>query len=75
MDLHGLIHSCVRPGCVEEEGLEAQTELYGNQVAVKCGRCDNRWSYASEFLNRETPALINEALRGRFKVCRRFETG
>ena len=72
MELFNLIHGCVRPGCAEEGGLEAHTEQVDDTVRVNCHRCGAKANYPAEFLRRITPALINEALRGRFEVSARY---
>jgi predicted metal-binding protein len=66
------LHGCLRSACADEGGFETYAEQIGNKLAVTCGRCANHGSYSTAFLNRQTPALINENCRSRFKVWGRY---
>ncbi len=75
MDYTDLIHTCTDPQCLEEEGAEAQCEERGDRIHVLCGLCGRRRDYPVEALNRESPALVAENLRGHFTVVERYVTG
>ena len=75
MDYTDLIHTCTAPECLDEDGIEAQVEERGDWIEVLCGLCGRRQSYPAEALNRESPALVAENLRGYFAVAERYETG
>ena len=69
-----LIHTCTDPECLKEEGVEALTEERGDRIHVICGLCCRRRDYPTESLNRKSPALVAENLRGYFEVARRYES-
>ena len=47
-----LIHTCTNPRCLEEQGIEAQTEERDGRVHVRCGLCGRRRDYPTDALNR-----------------------
>ena len=75
MDYPDLIHTCTAPDCLKEEGIEAQVEERSDRIEVLCGLCGRRRDYPAEALNRESPALVAENLRGYFAVTERFCIG
>ena len=61
-------------GRLKEEGIEAQWEERVDRIHILCGLCGRRRDYPIEALNRESPALVAEYLRGYFKVVERSAT-
>ena len=72
MSLTDLIYICTNPECLKKEGTEAQTEQRDSRVHVLCGLCGRRRNYSADALNRESPALVAENLRGHFEVRARY---
>lgn len=75
MDYTDLIHTCTAPECLNEDGLEAQVEERGDLIEVLCGLCGRRRTYPAKALDRESPDLVDEYLRGYFAVVERYELG
>ena len=69
-----LMYTCSNPKCCQEEGLEAQVEESDDKIHVLCGLCGIKRDYPKKALNRETPALVAEHLRGFFEVTKRYVT-
>ena len=72
MDYTDLIHICTDLECLKAEGIEAQTEEQGDVIQVRCGLCGRIREYPKEALDRESTALIEENLRGYFRVEERY---
>ena len=71
MELNDLTHKCIRYSCIEERVLGVSAEIVDGQVVVRCSKCNNNVKYPAEFLTRTTPALIQEAIGGNFRVSLR----
>ena len=67
-----LIHTCTNPRCLEEQGIEAQTEERDGRVHVRCRLCGRRRDYPTDALNRTSTALVAEHLRESFVVVERY---
>ena len=66
------IFECVRPDCQVEPGTEAQVQEVDEEIVVVCGLCDSRRPFPKDWLGRENPGLIADALRDRFTVSFRY---
>lgn len=75
VDYTDLIHTCTASECLDEDGIEAQVEERGALIEVLCGLCGRKQNYPAEALNRESPELVAEHLRGYFAVAGRYARG
>ena len=72
MDFMDFIYSCTNAECQKPPAAEATPEPTGERISVRCGLCGRKRTYHKEFLNRLSPALIEEQLRGHFTITRRY---
>ena len=72
MDHFNLIHTCLNPECLKEEGIEAPAEEQGDIILVLCGLCGRKRDYPKQSLNRESLDRVTENLRGFFAVAERM---
>ena len=67
-----LIHVCLKPDCLDTAGAEARTEEQHGRIHVTCCLCGSTRDYPKEALNRMTVGVVQENLRGLFKVEERY---
>ena len=69
-----LIYTCTHLNGLEKDGLESQAQEMGDRIEVCCGLCGRKRDYPTEALNRESPNLVRESLRGYFEVDEQYVT-
>ncbi len=75
MNHFDLIHICMSSECLNEPGVEAQSEERGDKIHVRCGLCGRRREYPKEALNLESTKLVAKHLWGVFTVTERYVDG